>query len=261
MKIFKVIAPFVFVVLATHATLSHGAISFMGKAFNPDTEAFLYREIHCEPKSDQPAQVVYLTEEDVVLAKKKFAISSKKDIPNLANMEHLKWLPQYQFTHLEFGISEAVSFLNGNILLERKTQKQDSPESKTLNPSSLSVDKPLIADAGFDTFIKSHFDELMNGISKKVVYLSAPRLSEIDFVISYEKTKDSLAIFSVYPDNFVIRWLVDPIRVSYDIKTKRLMRFEGLTNVPMTPKKNFIADINYQYSDFLNEGPFNDFCN
>ncbi|MBT4499469.1 MAG: hypothetical protein HOC74_17195 [Gemmatimonadetes bacterium] len=44
-------------------------------------------------------------------------------------------------------------------------------------------------------------------------------------------------------DNLLVRLLVDPIALLYDIQTGRILKYEGVTNVADGSGKNFVARI------------------
>ena len=87
-------------------------------------------------------------------------------------------------------------------------------------------------------------------------FLALTRAQYIGFELkpieSEKAEKKGLMILSLQPSNFLIRLVMDPIILSYDLETMRLLRFEGLTNIERVNKgkglgENYIARIEYSY--------------
>ncbi|MDX1692379.1 MAG: hypothetical protein R3208_01365 [Ketobacteraceae bacterium] len=237
--------------------------NYQGIARAPDSGKILYREVHCtetppHTAENLPAETVfYLDENNNRIATKRIngdfrfvpGRPVKPDTNSLPEGISPGWVPQYEFIHHTLGLAEGIAYQGDRILLKRREGKQVEPEVKQL--SFASGDSPLIADAGFDVFIRDNMSRLIGGESLKVTYLSAPRLSTLDFTLEPEKTGDDTLRILMYPRNFVIRLLVDPITVVYDIPSGRLQSFQGLTNVPRNQDDNFVAFIQYQYGEDL----------
>ncbi|MDF2455361.1 MAG: hypothetical protein K0R51_1354 [Cytophagaceae bacterium] len=52
-------------------------------------------------------------------------------------------------------------------------------------------------------------------------------------------------VFKMEPDNYMLRKLVDPIRVTYKVSTKRIIKYEGLSNINDKKGKSYLVKIMY----------------
>ena len=242
-------------------------LNFLGIATDQENGEIIYREVHCMSPTDswrednQPWQskVIYITPQNKILAIKKLNFESSPDSllsstlsPKTVNP---KWVPAYEFEHLDIGFRETISYTEGKLALRRKATSDASWESRyyLLDDQNHSDSKDYIADAGFNNYIQNQLPRLLSGESLTVTYFSAPRLDTITFKIKLTNVKDDLAYIQVYPQNPFIRWLVDPINLIYEKASRKLLSFSGLTNVPANPDKNFNADIEYHYGGSLDE--------
>ena len=241
------------------ATSLSAQASFQGIARKPDSDKLYYREVHCSAANDtsnQISRVKYLDEENSPIATKtlRSGLELLPEKPAQTDQSpppgtNPSWLPEYEFVHHPSGFAEAIRYTGRTITLYRREPGSSQWQSKAINATD--YDKPVIADAGFDQFIRDHLKQLTNGSSLDVVYLSAPRLDTLGFTLQPQEPSDAQVTINMYPSNFVIRLLVDPIQVIYNKNTGQLMKFQGLTNVPRNEDKNFIASIDYQYGENL----------
>jgi hypothetical protein len=113
-------------------------------------------------------------------------------------------------------------------------------------------DALVVVDAGFDRLIEQNWSALREDKKIGFTFLALTRAQLINFeVIELESSKTFLDL-ELQPRNFFINMLVDPISLNYDEKTKRLTRFEGLTNIErfengQRTEANYLARIDYSY--------------
>lgn len=98
---------------------------------------------------------------------------------------------------------------------------------------------PLIVDAGFDPFIRENWDDLVSGRRVTTDFLVPARLDSVRIGITRTRDADcrasaeQIACFVIRPAGMlrVVGWLVDPILIGYDLQTRRLLVFDGLSNL------------------------------
>ena len=246
---------------------------YQGEARDLSSGNLLYREVHCIfPLSNEtseghaalttlPAETVrYLSADESTVATKQLrhglrllpgdsatpASATQSTAPDGINTA---WVPEYEFIHHDTEFIEGLRYRDNQVVLYRRESNRASWEEKAIDFRR--VKKPVIADAGFDVFIRDHLDDFKSGESLDVIYLSAPRLTTLDFTLQPQEQTDERIVLSMFPTNFVIRLLVDPLRVTYSSNTGRLLNFQGLTNVPKNIEKNYIASIDYLYGEDL----------
>ena len=115
------------------------------------------------------------------------------------------------------------------------------------------LDEPLIVvDAGFDRLIESRWNTLRKVKELDFTFLAITRAQLINFEAIEIKANENLINVELHPRNFFINILVKPISLEYDQHTKRLLSFEGLTNIEefkdgQRTEENYIARIAYRY--------------
>lgn len=89
----------------------------------------------------------------------------------------------------------------------------------------------VVADAGFDEWVRGAWDPLTQGQTLPMRFLVPSRLRAYDFdVASIDSGSPGLRAFRLRLGGW-FGWLVPAIRVAYDAETKRLRWFEGLSNL------------------------------
>lgn len=227
---------------------------FMGVAKDPSSKQVLYKEIHClstkpETRLNQ-GKVLYLNPANEIIATKYLNNTENNLLTGKNQSINPAWVPQYEFVHHDLGFAEALRFSKDKILLRRKESETADWEEKLLLPDT---DYAIIADAGFDRFVRENLASVIAGEDLDVTYLSAPRLTAINFSIKTISQTEEVIELSLAPRNLVIRLLVDPIKLVYHKESQRLLSFEGLTNVPKKGGENYVALIEYRYGENLNE--------
>lgn len=99
----------------------------------------------------------------------------------------------------------------------------------------LTVPEPAVVDAGFHFFIEQNFDRIQSGEKVKFHFV-AP--SQLDY-FSFRVYKDRNVTYQGRPavllkmdiDHFFLRLFVDPIRLTYDLETRQLRVYEGISNI------------------------------
>jgi hypothetical protein len=121
----------------------------------------------------------------------------------------------------------------------------------------------LVADAGFDVLIGERFEQLRDKEPEVIQFLVPSRLSAIEFrlreVARKPQDPESAVRFQLAPNSAFFRLLVDPLEVTYHEKTRRLMSFEGLTNLRDDEGDNYSARIDFPKSEQLSATKPDDF--
>lgn len=112
---------------------------------------------------------------------------------------------------------------------------------------NLEPDPRLVIDAGFDHFIRKHWQALTEGEAVPFVVLAPTRGESFDFVA--EPAPDPLEgadhSFRIRPRSMVMRLLVDPIRLGYR-DDGFLTHYSGLGNIRRNEDENHVVSIRYR---------------
>lgn len=90
---------------------------------------------------------------------------------------------------------------------------------------------PLVADAGFDEWIRAEWEALTGGRSRSMRFVVPSRLRAYRFEVSpVDAGNPELRAFRLRLGSW-LGWLLPSIEVAYNAQTRRLVRFEGLSNL------------------------------
>ena len=108
----------------------------------------------------------------------------------------------------------------------------------------------LVVDAGFDHYMRTHWDALDSGERIQFGFLPAGRESPLNMRAEREAElpcPTNRLCLRVALDNWLLGALVDPIRLQYDRDSKRLMRYLGISNLRDGEGKQQEVRIDYRY--------------
>ena len=219
------------------------AFEFTGRAYDVDTHQLVYIEQHQvilnEYGQYASSVVKYVDPQGEPIALKQ--VSYEKSLTS----------PSFRFHNLRQGDRLRVD--TGDTSLTVTLKQGSSSQTQTVNYQQ---DLSLVVDAGFDRFIVENWQDLMYDKESTFSFLAVTRQMLIDLDVSEVSRTANTVLYSVEPSNFFLKFLVDPIQLTYQLSTKRLLRFEGVTNIEKVvggigQKDNYVAYIEY---DYLNVG-------
>jgi hypothetical protein len=202
---------------------------------------FLYCEL-----VEQPSQ--HLFKIDYVKDKKVFAVKE-------LNYTIGTTMPSVMQKDFRFGEIRQAEAAEQKITL----YYQENNNTKSSSAALVSKDVNVI-DAGFDNFLRIHWDELQSGKTLSINFASIAHLKTLPLRISHQplakcakevNTKKSTYCFYVEIDNAFLRMLLGNIKLIYD-EQQRLEEFNGVVNILSEKESNQTAKIHYYYrQDYL----------
>lgn len=207
-------------------------ISFTGEAFGLKSGNLLYRETHQLTLSDgQPVSgiVEYSDPDGNLIARK-----TNRYRANPAT-------PDFDLQDRRSDYREQASLSQDSWTLSR-TENGETERKTPGNPRYQAV-----VDAGFDEFVRQHWDALLKGDTVPFSFAVPARLDWIDFRLIPEKVTDTTLTVEMKLKSRMLAWLLDPIRLTYDRDTKRLLTYRGLTNIRDASGEGIHAEIRYRY--------------
>lgn len=208
--------------------------TYYGYAYELESGKFIYKETHAE-KFEKGKHIEtltkYLNSENVLIGERKLDFSKSQTKPDFIT------------TDLRTGYKEGAT-VNGNTV--RLFVKPSSKES--LKEKTIIVPEPFAVDGGFNFFIKENWSALMEGktiefnftVSSELTYFLLRARKEKEDLVKNEKVK-----IIVEPGNVVARWVTDPITITYNKTTKRIIVYEGKSNQSNNYGKNYNARLVY----------------
>lgn len=230
--IFATVFPFFFPILAEKPRYQ-----YFGRAYDLSTGKFIYTDNHKEYYAQGKhiySDIEYKDTEGKVFGKKKIIFDPTPEIPT------------FKTEDFRDGYVEGADVKGKSVRLFAKRKAEDPLQEKTYTPRS-----PAVMDGGFDYFVRNNWDRLASG-EKMVFYFLAP-IQLDDYRFAVEKTKDGewkgrqALYLKLGIDNIVLKQIVKPFFLVYDVKTKRILQFEGLSNINDENGKSLKVKITYDY--------------
>lgn len=190
---------------------------------------FVYRELHTLVR-DESNELESITTNYFKKDGSEFASMN-------SNFKKNKYVPDTIFIDRRFDEKITTSLINGEI--EFNFFKKDVL-TKT---KKLKLDDQMVAGQGFDNFLR---DKIIkpNEKSKSVHFVVIPQADYFRFKISDLSGSDqSERQITIKPESFVIRMLVDEIKLTYTNAGRTLKRFQGISNLNNDKNQSQIVDI------------------
>jgi len=216
----------------------------IGTAWTTDRSELLYREFHYaeDPQLDLPTRVLYRNAAGELMADKTIDYSRSVIAPAIVQFDYRN---QAMVTT---GYPESPEAR----MIRVEYQAHDS---ERLRSRDVSHRDNLIVDAGFDPYVRENWDALTAGRSVTTSFLVPARLDSVRISVSETDAGECNArgenfhCFIIRPAGVlrVVSWFVDPIRIAYDTETRRLLSFEGISNIrdDAGDARNVLIDFEY----------------
>ena len=186
----------------------------VGKAYDLETGDYLYSEHHLCNAQTTLCNVLYRDDQGELIARKQVDYSSNLQSPSL-QME-------------DFRLDAQVEL-----------QPLGDPE--------------LVVDAGFDNYVRLRWDELAQGATLKfpfqIMGRSNPLAMQAKRVVETDGCGSDELCLEVALNSWLLGMIVDPIELTYEVDSRRLMRFRGISNVRGDEGEKQFVDIRYSYSE------------
>lgn len=218
----------------------------IGHAYDRTSGALLYKESHRETYADGELiadTVRYIDPQGRTIGYKHVDFSQDP------------FVPEFQLDNNRTGHVEGLSRIAADSLQVRFREHAN----RELVQQQIPLPRDAIADAGFDRFIESQWDNLIGGETLVRKFLVPSRLEFMQWRIRRDDVSqqearasdasDSRVVrFALEIDSAFLRLVVPPILVIYDRDTRRLMRYEGLSNLRDESGENHSVRIEFKYS-------------
>lgn len=146
----------------------------------------------------------------------------------------------YQLYNKATGHKESVSFKDGIYVLNYQESSNDKEKT-----AELKVKAPAVYDEGLVLFVQNNLSKLKAGEKLEMSIIVPERLDYFRFVASLVDQDDEQLYLEVVPDNFILRQVVKPVKLSFDKKSGRLVELTGLSK--MSHKKIALTEVLISY--------------
>lgn len=151
--------------------------------------------------------------------------------------------PEFTFTDARTGYIEGLRRSASGLRVFQQEGMQSTRREAPV-PTGIAI----VSDAGFDEFVRKHWNELEAGKSVRFPFLVPARLDYLSFKVKkHRETRIDGQTASVIRLNLsgVLGWFLPYIEVTYRKADRLLKRYEGLTNI-RDPKGDYqIAVIDF----------------
>jgi len=203
------------------AAPAQAALTFEeGQARDPGSNQLMYLEQHLiRREQGRPAErlVMYRCTDGTAFARKRVDYSDSAQAP------------EFTLEDARLGYGEGLRRSRGNETVWMRPGRGEAERSAPVNGATA-----LVADAGFDEFIRGNWQVLVSGQSVPLRFAVPSRLQTLGFRVDRQ---GSLELDGEPAERFRLRlggvlgWIAPHIDVAYGRDSQRLLRFEGLSNL------------------------------
>jgi hypothetical protein len=218
-----------------------GYIEYSGTAAAPRSMKYLYGERHVLRYSDgrlAERVVLYTCVNGAPFARKTARYASGFAAP---------YAPDFLLEDASTGLREGVRSVD-----DRRSVFFRSDRAAAERARPLPQNPELVADAGFDEFIRVHWQPLLEGKDLALHFLVPSRLGDLAFEVRHNSSGTiegmPTEVFRLKLAGF-LGWLMSPIEVSYDAGQHVLLRYDGLSDLRDAAGTNIPVQIIFRPSD------------
>ena len=148
----------------------------------------------------------------------------------------------YDFRDIRAQYQDGAKVEPDKIWLFRKKNPEDDIEGKYL-----AKEKDQIVGQGFHQFIVHNLEQIARGEVFHIRLVLPSRLDQYQFRIRQRKIEGDTLYIRLEIDNWFLRLFASHVDAEYDLKTSRLLRYEGISNLEDTSGRNKKIIITYTY--------------
>ena len=116
-----------------------------------------------------------------------------------------------------------------------------------METKSLPMTVDQIVGQGFNQFIVTRLDALARGEEFRMKLVLPSKLDQYDIRIRKSKIEGDVLHIRVEMDNWFLKLFAPHMDAEYDLKTRRLLRYDGISMVENAGGKNAQVSITYEY--------------
>lgn len=226
---------FVLIYFITIAFAPKDSIRYDGTASDLRSGQFYYTEEHEEWQNGNQLSETQITYKDEI----RNTIVIKK-----IDYSKSKTHPDFRQEDLRDGYLEGATTVGGVTEMVFRKNRRKSIEIKKIR-----IPEPVVIDGGFTNFVKLHWKDLENG---ETISFNFAVPSQLDyFAFKMSKARETTfngkraVIYKMELDHPILRALVSPIVLTYNMSSRRLMKYEGISNINDKKGKSYQVRIVY----------------
>jgi hypothetical protein len=228
-----------FVALTGFSGIKTSSTDLRTDAFDRKTGNRLYTEVRNQADYPDRPGVWYFTYSDEL---------GKTIVQRSVNFEKDMIKPDFRLNDLRNGYSEGAEVIASGI----RVFSGGSPD-EPLEQKLLLVPEPAVIDAGFNFFVEKNWDRLMNGEVLSFNFVAPSQLDYFSLRV-YKKHETTwrgkpAVVMNMDVDNFLIRLFVEAIHMTYDKSSRKLVVYDGISNIYDAEGKSHKVRMEFNYKD------------
>jgi len=124
--------------------------------------------------------------------------------------------------------------------------RKQSPEAE-IEETFLAKEEDQIVGQGFHQFIVHNLEQIAQGENFQIQLVLPSRLDQYEFRIRKRKINGDTLYIRLEIDNWLLRMFAPHVDAEYDLKTRHLLRYEGISNLEDAAGKHKKVTITYSY--------------
>ena len=152
-------------------------------------------------------------------------------------------MPEFELVDARLGYREGLATRPGGLTVFYQNSAKKAEKSDTLDAT-----RALVADAGFDEFVRSNWTSLLSGNSAALDFVVPSQLDYLGFKVKWVKKSaidgEAVHVFKLAPSG-ILGWVTSGLDVSYAESDRSLRQFAGLSNIRDLSGENYEAKIEF----------------
>lgn len=206
--------------------------TFVGKAVNAKgiVEYVEYHTVKYENGKVSESQTIY------------YDANNKKIGELISEYSFGPQFGSYDFRDIRAQYQDGAKVSQDRIWLFRKQSPKDDIEEKYLAKK-----EDQIVGQGFHQFIVHNLEQIAQGEVFHIQLVLPSRLDQYEFRIRKRKINGDTLYIRLEIDNWLLRMFAPHVDAEYDLKTRHLLRYEGISNLEDAAGKHKKVSITYSY--------------
>jgi hypothetical protein len=204
---------------------------FTGYAYKDGTRQLLYKEESAETIVDRrPAEDVtrYYDPAGSLIASRTLKFSAAG------------YTPDFKTEDFRTGYMEGAQ-VNGNTIRLFVRENKTAPVRERTFPMA----EGAVIDGGFNQFIKDKWNDVEQGRQLAFNFMVPARLDYYSFRVTKVSESPFELVVRIEPGSMVVRWLAGAIVVHYNKSTRRMLSYEGKSNITDGKGTNLVVRLVY----------------
>ena len=152
-----------------------------------------------------------------------------------------------QFGSYDFRDIRAQHQDGAKVALDRIRLYRKQSREADIEETYLEKEEDQIVGQGFHQFIVHNLEQIAQGEIFQIQLVLPSRLDQYEFRIRKRKINGDTLYIRLEIDNWLLRMFAPHVDAEYDLKTRHLLRYEGISNLEDASGKHEKVTITYSY--------------